>query len=60
MTRKLVDDCFVTDGRRLTHDEALGILKDRVRPVTSIQRLALDDVCGRILAEPAVARHHEA
>lgn len=56
MTRKLVDDCFVTDGRRLSHGEALSILRERIHPVTATRRLALSEAAGRILAENAVAR----
>jgi len=56
MSRKLVDDCFVTDGRRLSHGEALAILRDRIRPVAPIGRRALSEVNGCVLAEDAVAR----
>lgn len=56
MTRKLLDDCFLTDGRRLAHDEALGILKSRITPVAAVRRFPLSDCQGRVLAEPAIAR----
>ena len=33
MTMKLADDCFFHDKDRMPHDEALAVLKSRVRPV---------------------------
>ena len=33
MARKLLDDCFAHDKKRLRHDAALAILKERVAPV---------------------------
>ena len=56
MNGKLIDDCFAHDGKRLRHDQALAILKERVRPVAAPERVALAEAAGRILAEPAVAR----
>lgn len=55
MTAKLIDDCFVLDKDRLPHDEAIGILKARVQPVTGMERVPLADACGRFLAEPIVS-----
>src|SRR2546423_15547174 len=52
---KLLDDCFAHDRKRLRHAEALAILKERVRPVVRVERVALSDAAGRILATPAVA-----
>jgi molybdopterin molybdotransferase len=52
--RKLEDDCFAHDRRRLRHDEALAILKARVRPVVGVEHLVLAQAAGRILA--AIAR----
>ena len=49
--RRLIDDCFLTDRDRLRHDEALAILRERIRPVVEAERLALSDAAGRILAE---------
>jgi molybdopterin molybdotransferase len=54
-TRKLIDDCFVHAGRRLRHEEALAILKQRIAPVAGTQTVPLAGAMGRILAEPAVA-----
>ena len=52
---KLLDDCFAHDRKRLRHAEALAILKERVRPVVGVERVALGDAAGRILATAAVA-----
>lgn len=52
---KLLDDCFAHDRKRLRHAEALAILKERVRPVVGVERVALSDAAGRILATTAVA-----
>lgn len=55
MAKKLLDDCFLHDSQRLRHDEAIALLRDRVAPVTAIERVAISKVAGRVLAEPAVA-----
>ncbi|MDJ0514632.1 MAG: molybdopterin molybdotransferase MoeA [Methyloceanibacter sp.] len=55
MTAKLINDCFVLDKDRLPHNEAIGILKTRVRPVTETGQVRLADASGRFLAEPIVA-----
>jgi molybdopterin molybdotransferase len=55
MTNKLLDNCFAHDRKRLRHGEALAILKQRVGPVAGIERVALAEAAGRILAEAAVA-----
>jgi molybdopterin molybdotransferase len=52
---KLLDDCFAHDRKRLRHAEALAILKERVRPVVGVERVALSGAAGRILATAAVA-----
>src|SRR6516225_4857497 len=54
---KLLDDCFAHDKRRLRHDEALAILKERVQPAAGEERLSLADAAGRILAAAARAPH---
>jgi molybdopterin molybdotransferase len=52
---KLLDDCFAHDRKRLRHAEALAILRERVRPVVGMERVALVEAAGRILAAAAVA-----
>ena len=55
MTAKLIDDCFVLDKDRLPHDEAIAILKSRVRPVVGVEQVPLADAAGRFLAEDIVS-----
>ena len=57
MARKLLNDCFAHDKKRLRHDEALAILKERVGPVVDTEQVALAEAAGRILAAPATAPH---
>lgn len=58
MTAKLLDDCFLHDGQRLSHAEALALLASRVAPVTPATAVPLASAAGRILAEPVVATHN--
>ena len=53
--RRLIDDCFLTDGERLRHDAALAILRERVSTVAGHERIALAGALGRILAEPVAS-----
>jgi molybdopterin molybdotransferase len=50
-THKLLDDCFLHDGQRLRHDDALAILRARIAPIVGHERLAIGDAVGRIIAE---------
>lgn len=56
MTRKLADDCFISDRPRLTHAEAIAILQARVTTVAEREDVALIAACGRILAATATAK----
>ena len=55
MTRKLLDDCFLHDGERMRHADALALLASRVTPVAGVETVDLAASIGRVLAEPAVA-----
>jgi len=55
MVNKLLDDCFLHDKQRLSHHEALAILKARLRPVAAAERVALQHAAGRILQAAAIA-----
>ncbi len=55
MTNKLLDDCFLHDKQRLRHDEALAILRARLRPVAGAERVPLAGAAGRILHAAAIA-----
>lgn len=53
--KRLLDDCFLHDGDRLRHDEALAILKDRVRPVARTETVPLEEASDRVLAKGIVS-----
>jgi molybdopterin molybdotransferase len=53
----LLDDCFAHDRKRLRHEEALAILRQRVGPIAGKERVTLAESAGRILAATAVAAH---
>ena len=55
MTAKLIDDCFVLDKDRLPHDEAIAILKSRVRPVVGVEQVPVAEAAWRFLAEAIVS-----
>lgn len=55
MTAKLIDDCFVLDKDRLPHDEAIAILKARVRSVVGVEQVTLAEAAGRFLAEAVIS-----
>lgn len=55
MTGKLLDDCFLHDKDRLSHAEALAILRERVAPVVEVEAVPVEQASGRILAEPVTA-----
>ncbi len=52
---KLADDCFFHDKDRMPHDEALAVLKSRVRPVVDVESIDLHTAQGRYLAESVLA-----
>jgi molybdopterin molybdotransferase len=54
---KLLDDCFAHDKKRLLHDEAIAILKQRVSPVAAREIVKLPDAAGRTLAAAVAAPH---
>lgn len=54
--RKLLDDCFLHDGRRLRHTEALQILQARISPVARSANRPLATACNAILAQSVTAR----
>ncbi|GJM03993.1 MAG: molybdopterin molybdenumtransferase MoeA [Rhodomicrobium sp.] len=51
MATHLINDCFLHDKDRLTHHEALDILKKNITPVTTAIEVALADATGLVLAE---------
>jgi len=53
--RRLLDDCFLHDKDRLSHDEALGLLQQRIVPITAHETIELSSSHGRVLASDVVA-----
>ena len=51
----LVDDCFLHDRERLTHDEAISLIMERVGAVAGVETVALEHAARRILAEDVAA-----
>jgi len=49
------DDCFALGDRRLTHSEALMLLKTRVAPIASTEVVALQHAGGRRIATAIAA-----
>jgi molybdopterin molybdotransferase len=56
MSGKLLDDCFLHDGRRLAHAEAIDLLRQRVATVAGRRAIPLAEAAGCILATTAQAR----
>ena len=55
MAPKQIDDCFLHDKDRLTHAEALGILKQNISPLSILEVIKLDDATNRVLAKNITA-----
>jgi len=53
--RRLLDDCFLHDKDRLTHDEAIALLDERLTAITDLEQVKLNDAHGRVLAEDVAA-----
>lgn len=58
MEPKLLDDCFLHDGKRMRHGDAIALLASRVAPVTGQETVPLAAAAGRILADHIVAAHN--
>jgi molybdopterin molybdotransferase len=54
-TRVLRDDCFLHDKVRLTHAEALDILRDRLSPIAGTEICPIEGAMGRVVARAAIA-----
>jgi molybdopterin molybdotransferase len=53
--RKLLDDCFLHDAERLKHEDAIALIRQRVRRVTDIDTVPLAKAAARIIAQDWVA-----
>lgn len=51
MARQQIDDCFLHDKDRLTHEQALSILKSNLRPTARTELIRLCEAANRVLAE---------
>lgn len=56
MTSKLLDDCFLHDGQRMRHGDALVLLRSRIVPTAQIEVVSLQEAAGRIAAQSVVAQ----
>ena len=52
---QLSDDCFAFGGPLMTLEAARNLLAERLTVVTGVERVALGDALGRILAEDVVS-----
>lgn len=52
---QLTADSFAFGGALMSVDEAAALLRQRVSAVEAVERVALPDCVGRVLAEPVVA-----
>ncbi len=55
MSKALANDCFAHDRERLSHAEAIAILKRAARPLVGQERVPIDEAAGRIVAAPICA-----
>lgn len=55
MTRKLIDDCFLTDKERLKHDDAIALITSRLTRVAEPETVVLAHAAGRVLAHDVIA-----
>jgi len=53
----LIDDCFLHDKDRLRHDEALALLRERLRVVVGTETISTSNALGRILSQSITAPH---
>ncbi|MEP3477356.1 MAG: gephyrin-like molybdotransferase Glp [Hyphomicrobiales bacterium] len=51
MAQKQIDDCFLHDKDRLTHKEALNILKTNLNPLHATDTININEADNRVLAE---------
>ena len=52
---KLLDDCFLHDKDRLTHGQALALLRERLAPIAGREEVPLGEAHGRVAAETMTA-----
>ena len=57
-TASLINDCFLHDKDRLSHDDALTLLRERLAGVCDTEFVSSKNALGRILADDIVAPHN--
>lgn len=55
MTNKAIDDCFRHDKDRLTHHQALDILKSNIKPLTKTQKINTSMALNQVLTNDETA-----
>lgn len=55
MTMQIKDDCFAAAGDSMRLDQALALLKERLKPVVGSETVRLGDALGRVLAADVMA-----
>ncbi|EFL90435.1 gephyrin-like molybdotransferase Glp [Ahrensia sp. R2A130] len=55
MTVRPINDCFFTDKERMTHGEAIALLKSRLSPIASLEAIPLEEALNRVAAAPVPA-----
>ncbi|HEX6142301.1 MAG TPA: gephyrin-like molybdotransferase Glp [Geminicoccaceae bacterium] len=53
--RRLLDDCFAHDPKRMPADQALALLEARIAPIAGTETVPLAAAHGRLLAERVVS-----
>ena len=53
--RRLTNDCFAALDKLMPHEEAMALLRERVRPVVDAETVPLAEALGRVLAEDVIA-----
>ena len=51
MQKTNIDDCFIHDKDRLTHQEAIEILKTNISPITGLLNLPLMAACNHVTSQ---------
>lgn len=55
MASQAINDCFMHDGRRLLHREALALIRARVQPIAAEEAVVLGAAAGRIASRNVLA-----
>jgi molybdopterin molybdotransferase len=53
--QQILDDCFAPGAERLTHDDAIKLIQERVGCAVGIEQVPLEDAYNRVLAKVVIA-----